>query len=77
MSSVSTKVSSSGASIIVSNSFMAPKLSSFDCDGFNRVHGDEIVRVGMIENLIWKGNRFQHMLYTFRSVSRAIPMTVN
>jgi hypothetical protein len=45
-----------------------------DHNGFQTEFGHEMDSIARIEQLLEQGQYFVHMLYTFRSVSRAIPM---
>lgn len=45
-----------------------------DHNGFQTEFGHEMDSIARIEALLEQGQYFVHMLYTFRSISKAIPM---
>ena len=45
-----------------------------DHNGFQSNFGAEMDAIAQIETLLEQGQKFVHMLYTFKSVSKAIPM---
>jgi cytoplasmic FMR1 interacting protein len=48
-----------------------------DHTGFSSQFGTEVQQIAKMEAIVERGQHFVHMLYTFRSVSRAIPMVVS
>jgi len=64
-------------SLEVSNNFDSNLIGFVDHIGFKTKFAEETKRIANIDKLLVKGNGFVHMLYTFRSVSRAMPMTVS
>ncbi len=52
-------------------------LQSMDHKSFNTLFNTEIELMSKIEHMLEQGQYFIHLLYTFRSVSRAIPIVVN
>ena len=47
-----------------------------DAPGYQTQFGPEIAAAAEVEQLLDEGQRFVHMLYTYRSVSRAIPVSL-
>ena len=44
--------------------------------GFSSQYVDDVKEIGRIHDVLLEGNSHAHVLYTFRSLSRAIPMQV-
>ena len=47
-----------------------------DAPGYQTQFGPEVAATAEVEGLLDEGQRFVHMLYTYRSVSRAIPVSL-
>lgn len=45
--------------------------------GYATQFGSEMTLIAKMDSIVEQGQGFVHMLYTFRSVSRAIPMVVS
>ena len=67
----------SSVSVEIGNPFTDNKVGYVDHIGFQTRFGAETEKIATIDALLEKGQYFVHMLYTFRSVSRAIPMIVS
>jgi hypothetical protein len=64
-------------SIVMETTSLQNPISYADHSAFITQFGSEMEQIAKIDEIVEHGQVFVHMLYTFRSVSRAIPMVVS
>lgn len=64
-------------SIVVEPTSLQNPISYADHSAFITQFGSEMEQIAKIDSIVEHGQHFVHMLYTFRSVSNALPMVVS